>query len=151
VHVATIRVADGTLTPLVTTPFTNTTPALSHDGRWIAYASDESGSSEIYVHAFPSMQERRQVSAGGGAEPVWARDGRELYYRGKGKIMSVAFSTANGFVADAPQPLFDDRLGNAQGAGHTGYDATSDGKLVMVARPSMVDTPTTLLKIVFKP
>ena len=146
-----IRVADGTYTPLVTTPFTNTTPALSHDGRWIAYTSDESGSSEIYVHAFPSMQERRQVSAGGGAEPVWARNGRELYYRGKDKIMSVPFSTTIGFVADAARPLFDDRLGNSQGGGHTGYDATPDGKLVMVSRSSAVEAPAALLKVIYRP
>jgi serine/threonine-protein kinase len=151
VHVAAIRIADGTMTPLVTTPFSNVNPALSPDGRWIAYASDESGSSEVYVHAFPSMQGRTQVSAGGGAEPVWARNGRELFYRGKEKLMSVAYSTVAGFEAEAPQPLFDDRMGNAQGAGHTGYDATPDGKLVMVARPSTGLPPTVHLKVVFRP
>ena len=78
VHLASINVADGKRTPLLTTPFTNTTPALSPDGKWLAYASDESGSAEIYVQAFPSMQGRTQVSAGGGSEPVWSRTGAAM-------------------------------------------------------------------------
>jgi hypothetical protein len=97
------------------------------------------------------MQAKTQVSVGGGSEPVWSRRGRELYYRGRDKMMSVGFAATNGFVADAPRPLFDDRLGNAQGSGHTGYDATPDGKILMVARPSLVEAPTTLIKIVYRP
>ena len=96
IHLASVGVANGKLTPLLTTPFRNTTPALSPDGRWLAYASDESGQPEVYVQPFPSMQGRTQVSAGGGLEPVWSRNGRELYYRGKGKIMAVGVSTVRG-------------------------------------------------------
>ena len=127
IHLASINTADGKLTPLLTTPFRNMTPALSPDGQWLADASDESGQAEVYVQPFPSMQGRTQVSAGSGLEPVWSRNGRELYYRGKGKIMIVGVSTVNGFSSTAPRPLFDDRLANPQGEDHTGYDVTVDG------------------------
>ena len=149
VHLGAITIADGTLKALLTTPFTNTTPALSPDGRWLAYASDESGQAEVYVQPFPSMQGRTQVSAGGGSEPVWSRNGRELYYRGQGKIMSAAVSAADGF--SAPRPLLGDRLGNPQGGGHTGYDAMPDGKLVIISRSSDAQPTVTHLKVVFRP
>ena len=150
VHLASVSVADGKLTPLVTTPFSNDTPALSHDGRWLAYSSDESGQHEIYVQPFPSMQGRTQISAGGGLQPVWSRNGRELYYRGKGKIMAVDVSTANGFSATAPRPLFDDKLGNPQGDGHTGYDMAPDGRFVMVMRPTVGQGAVTHLRIIYR-
>ena len=151
VHLASINLADGKLTPLLTTPFSNDTPALSHDGRWLAYSSDESGQTEVYVQPFPSMQGRTQVSAGGGFQPVWSRNGRELYYRGKGKIMAVDISTVNGFSAAAPRPLFDDRIGNPQGIGHTGYDVMPDGRFVIVARPTAAQGEVTHLRIVYRP
>jgi eukaryotic-like serine/threonine-protein kinase len=53
---------------------------VSPDGRWIAYQSAESGRSEVYVRAFPSLDQERQISNGGGAQPLWSKDGRELYY-----------------------------------------------------------------------
>ena len=105
----------------------------------------------MYVQPFPSMQGRTQVSAGGGSEPVWSRNGRELYDRGNGKIMSVAVSTAAGFSGAAPRPLLDDRLANPQGGGHTGYDAMLDGKLVMISRSSDGQPAVTHLKVVFRP
>ena len=140
VHLGAITIADGTLKPLLTTPFTNTTPALSPDGRWLAYASDESGQAEVYVQPFPSMQGRTQVSAGGGSEPVWSRNGRELYYRGQGNHVGGCFGRRRVLRA-APRPLLDDRLGNPQGGGHTGYDAMPDGKLVIISRSSEASRP----------
>ena len=62
------------------TPFNERMPAFSRDGRWLAYASDESGRFEVYVQRFPGPGEKIVVSTGGGTEPVWARTGRELYY-----------------------------------------------------------------------
>jgi Tol biopolymer transport system component len=150
VHLASINLADGKMTPLLTTPFSNDTPALSHDGRWLAYSSDESGQNEVYVQPFPSMQGRTQVSAGGGFQPVWSRHGRELYYRGKDKIMAVEVATVNGFSAAAPRPLFDDQLGNPQGIGHTGYDVMPDGRFVMVTRPTVAQGAVTHLRIVYR-
>jgi serine/threonine-protein kinase len=75
------RVGDSTLVPLVTGPATELSPALSPDGRWLAYSSDESGTSEVYVRPFPEVATARwQASTAGGREPVWSHSGHELYY-----------------------------------------------------------------------
>ena len=97
------------------------------------------------------MQGRTQVSAGGGAAPVWARNGRELYYRNKGKIMAVAVSTVGGLSADVPRAIFADPIANAQGDGHVGYDVTPDGRFVMVSKPSSGEGVVTHLKILYRP
>jgi serine/threonine-protein kinase len=76
--------------PLVATGYDETSPAVSPDGRWLAYTSDESGRPEVYVRPFPNTNDGRWlVSAGGGQEPVWAHSGRELFYRGSGDLMVV--------------------------------------------------------------
>ncbi len=76
-----LRQGDTAAIPLVASAATNMFPALSPDERWLAYASDESGTMEIYVRPFPETSSARwQVSTSGGAEPVWSRSGRQLYY-----------------------------------------------------------------------
>ena len=80
---------------------------LSPDGRWVAYASDESGRYEVYVRAFPSGEGKRQVSAGGGISPLWRRDGSELYFQAPdGKLMATAVERGTAFTARAPVALF---------------------------------------------
>ena len=67
--------------PLVASPFTELQPALSRDGRWLAYTSNESGTNEVYVRPFPDTGRGPvQVSNGGGAEPRWSPDGREVFF-----------------------------------------------------------------------
>ena len=77
--------------PLVAERFNETTPALSPDGRWLAYASDESGRPEIYVRPFPDVGSGRwQISTDGGQEPLWAPTTRELFYRNTdGQLVQV--------------------------------------------------------------
>ena len=67
-------------TPFFLTPFDESAAKFSPDGRWIAYASNESGRREIYVQPYPGPGGKWQVSATGGDEPVWARNGRELFF-----------------------------------------------------------------------
>jgi len=70
-----------TSTPLIQTPFNDQNPALSSDGAWLAYQSDESGRAEVYVCPFPKVDSGRwQVSTAGGTRPLWSRDGRDLFY-----------------------------------------------------------------------
>ena len=64
-------------------------PRLSPDGRWIAFTTDESGRNEVVVQPFPGPGGRSQVSVTGGTEPLWARDGRRLFYRGDGRLMAA--------------------------------------------------------------
>jgi serine/threonine-protein kinase len=85
--------------------------ALSPDGAWLAYASDESGADEVYVRAFPGPGGKWQISNGGGTEPAWSADGRELFYRDATNFVAVSVRTNPTFSAGAPTQLFLDRYG----------------------------------------
>jgi len=130
--IGSVSVEAGKLTPLLAAPYGEYEPALSKDGRWLAYTSDESGRPEIYVRSFPSLEGRWQVSIDGGSESVWARDGRTLYFRGSGNILAVAVAPGASFAPASPRAFVDDRFAGVQGDGHTGFDALPDGSLLMV-------------------
>jgi serine/threonine-protein kinase len=102
----------------------------SPDGKWIAYVSDESGQDEVYVRAHPSGG-KFQVSGDGGTEPVWARNGRELFYRRGDWVMAVGVEAQSEFKAGKPQALFEAPYDEA-GAANSNYDTTADGGFVMV-------------------
>jgi Tol biopolymer transport system component len=99
---------DTTLVPLVASPAGELYPALSPDGRWLAYASNESGAAEIYVRPFPQTATAKwQVSTAGGREPIWARSGRELFYlNGKGEMVSAEVQTGATFSVGKQRVLF---------------------------------------------
>jgi len=102
----------------------------SPNGKWLAYVSDESDQDEVYVRAHPSGG-KFQVSAGGGTEPVWARNGRELFYRSGDWVMAVGVEAQSQFEAGKPQALFEAPYDEA-GAANSNYDTTADGGFVMV-------------------
>jgi serine/threonine-protein kinase len=94
--------------PLISTPFSDRDPMLSPDGRWLAYASDESGASEVYVRPFPDAGGRWQVSDGGGRFPTWSGNGRELFYRtDAGIMMAPVETTGDSFRVGKARSLFD--------------------------------------------
>jgi len=96
------------LTPLVTTPFLDIHPAISPDGKWLAYTSLESGQNEIYVQRFPEPGDRRRISAQGGVQPFWRGDSRELFYLALDRsIMSVAVTPGPPARFSLPVKLFD--------------------------------------------
>jgi serine/threonine-protein kinase len=103
-----VRMGDTTLVPLVTSPALEGDAAVSPDGRWLAYASDESGTTEIYVRPFPDAGSARwQVSAAGGGDPVWSRTGRELFYiSSQNEMMSVQVAPGAAFAISPPKRLF---------------------------------------------
>ncbi len=79
----------------------------SPDGRWVAYASDEGGRTEVYVRAFPTGERKWQISSGGAGKPVWRSDGRELYFlSADGRMMAVSVKLGPTFSASNPKPLF---------------------------------------------
>lgn len=88
--------------PVVATPFADVQGAVSPDGRWIAYASDESGEFEIYVERFadrsPEPATRIRVTSGGGSDPRWRRDGRELFFRRGGEIHAAVLAAGRGQI-----------------------------------------------------
>ncbi|TFG47805.1 MAG: serine/threonine-protein kinase, partial [Gemmatimonadales bacterium] len=100
----------GPMEPLAASRFTETHPAVSPDGRWLAYVSDQSGDSEVYVRPLGLDGDLVQVSRGGGGEPLWSPDGRELFYRGEvdgePRMVVASVQTAPAFSVTARRPLF---------------------------------------------
>jgi serine/threonine-protein kinase len=103
-----LRAGDTTLVPMANGPATEGDAAVSPEGRWLAYTSNESGVFETYVRPFPDAASARwQVSTSGGTDPVWARNGRELFYvSGQGEMMSVAVAPGANFTFSSPKALF---------------------------------------------
>ena len=117
---------------------------LSPDGRWIAYTSDESGRFEIYVRQFPPSDAVWKVSADGGMQPEWRRDGRELFYVTLNRRL-VALPLKNGerLQLGAAQPLFFlDTDGTMTTPGTFHYSATADGQRFLVNTVVGQGTPT---------
>jgi Tol biopolymer transport system component len=96
--------------PYLQTPFNEAHGRLSPDGKWLAYASDETGRSEIYVQSFPTPGGRVLISTSGGDQPGWRRDGKELYYLSLDrKLMSVEVTGGATFESGTPKVLFQTR------------------------------------------
>jgi DNA-binding winged helix-turn-helix (wHTH) protein/Tol biopolymer transport system component len=130
----TLSVADRQPTPFLRTSFNEMHGQVSPDGRWLAYASDESGTWEVYVQTFPEPGAKRTISVGGGAEPQWRRDGRELYYLAPdGTLMAVAVSSSDDvFNAGRPGPLFQARIPADILAFRNHYSPAHDGQRFLV-------------------
>ena len=127
--------------PLATTPFTEKQAAFSPDGRWIAFTSDESGQSEVYVQPFPGPGPKRQISSGGGQEPAWSHSGQELFYRTLGRMSTVAVRENDGeLMAERPKPLFQGLFHYTPTFSRT-YDVAPDGRFLMVAEPQPEHAP----------
>ena len=109
--------------PLVESSFTELHPAVSPDGHWLAYTSNESGTNEVYVRPFPATTGARwQVSNGGGVQPRWAADGRELFYLdGSGRLVAAQVRPSAAFEVTGLRPLFD-ASGFAVDAFHQSYE-----------------------------
>jgi Tol biopolymer transport system component len=121
---------------------------LSPNGHWLAYASSESGTDEVYVRPFPSVDSARFViSVGGGSEPVWRRDGAELFFRGPhGEMFAVPVSTAGRFVNGTPNRLFA-TTGLAVEENYRIYDVHPDGKRFLMVQSGGFDA--TQLNVIF--
>jgi len=109
---------------------------ISPDGKWLAYASDESGDWEIYVTTFPRAAGKWQVSRGGGTEPRWRGDTKEIFYLAPdGMMTAVPVNTIDPFSSGSPVPLFQFH-GRApiSSTDMFSYDVTKDGKRFLVNR-----------------
>lgn len=98
--------------PLIQRQFTELRPAISPDGRWMAYQSNESGRNEVYVQPFPDVNRGRwQISTDGGDSPLWSPDGRWLFYRrgaqASSVLMAVAVESGQAFTPGTPSVVFE--------------------------------------------
>jgi Tol biopolymer transport system component len=126
----------GTAERFRTTEFSDTSPAFSPDGRWLAYESNESGRVEVYVRAFPAPPSGQGgqwlISSGGGTAPTWSSNGHEVLYRAADQFMSVDYTVSgDSFVAAKP------RVWLASLGGATSFDLAPDGKRLEVVMPTL--------------
>jgi Tol biopolymer transport system component len=113
----------------------NTQLSLSPDSKWLAFASNKSGRTEVYVASFPDMQVRYPVSQGGGTEPRWSHSGRELFFKSRGEMMALPVSPGTGFAPGSARPLFS-VSGLAEAINRRQYDVSSDDRrFLMIRRP----------------
>ena len=120
-------------TAFLETPFGEGAPTFSPDGRWVAYVSNESGRNEIHVRPFPGPGERLTVSVEGGNEPVWSRDGRELFYRSGDAMMAVDVSTGPALNTGKPRRLFEKPYERTL-ALWPNYDVSADGRRFLMVK-----------------
>jgi eukaryotic-like serine/threonine-protein kinase len=130
--------------PFLHVPFLEDQARLSPNGRWLAYVSGESGRAEVYVVPFPGSGGRWPISTDGGSQPVWARNGQELFYRSGDRMMAVAVTTDANFGASKPRLLFEAR--DPPEADPT-YDVTPEGEFLMI-EPGESDKPPTQINVV---
>jgi Tol biopolymer transport system component len=140
----------GTRTPFLQGKGSQINGMISPDGKWVAYASDESGNWEIYVSTFPAGVGKWQVSRGSGTEPRWRADGKEIFYIGpKGMLMAVPVDEKSGFSTGTPTPLFQVHArAQISSTDIFTYDVAKDGQRFLVNRyvkPERVAPLTILL------
>jgi Tol biopolymer transport system component len=131
--------------PVLSTPFNEFPGRLSPDGRWLAYASNESGRSEIYVTSFPGASGKWRVSTSGGNWPRWRRDGREIFFLSNSTKLMAAEVNGQGdrFSVGAEHLLFEARW--PLGA-RTAFDVAPDGRILGATRLEQITgTPITLI------
>jgi eukaryotic-like serine/threonine-protein kinase len=128
-----LSVETGQFTPLIQTPALEVQARFSPDNRWIAYASNETGRWEVFVEAFPQSGSRWQVSTDGGSQPIWRRDGKELFFVAPDrKLMAVSVAAGETFVRGTPRALFETRMRPTYAPYPVNYDVTADGQRFLI-------------------
>jgi serine/threonine protein kinase len=138
-----LQTSGGKMTPYLSTKSSESNGQISPDGKWVAYASNESGDWEIYVTTFPTATGKWQVSRGGGIEPRWRGDEKELFYIGpKSMLTAVSVDTRGSFSSGNPTPLFRTQIrAQVSSTDQFSYDVTRDGQRFLVnryAKPALV-------------
>jgi serine/threonine-protein kinase len=138
----------GRVTPFLNSQFNETYPEFSPDSRWLAYTSAESGRNEVYVRPFPAPGIKQQVSSEGGEQPLWARNGRQLFYRWQDQVWAVDVRTDGGFSTSKPRLLYE-KAGYSRGSPIRSYDLCPDGqRFLMVKLEQREPTPVTEMTLV---
>jgi Tol biopolymer transport system component len=143
-----LRMSDRKAQPFLRTSSNESSPRFSPDGRWLSYASDETGRQEIYVQPYPGPGGKWQISTEGGREAVWNRNGRELFYRIGDKMMVVDIATQPNFTPGKPRVLFE---GQYEPTVFTvaNYDVSPDGqRFLMLKRSEAGEAAPTQINVV---
>ena len=124
--------------PVLQSPFAESHPALSPDGRWLAYASNKSGKSEVYLQAYPGPGAETRVSIEGGTSPIWAGSGRELFFQASSgqpnvsRMLAVDITMGPSLAVGKPRLLFAGRFGMSNPCGD--YAVTRDGRRFLMVQ-----------------
>jgi eukaryotic-like serine/threonine-protein kinase len=116
--------------PVIKTKFDDFFGSFSPDVKYVAYSSNESGRSEVYVQEFPDARNKWQISTNGGGSPFWRADGKELFYRQGTRIMAVPVQTGASFTVGTPVELFQATFASVLARGH--YRPTPDGQRFLI-------------------
>ena len=128
---------------LLETTFNEHSPMFSPDGRWFAYVSDETGREEIYLRPYPGEGGKRPVSTDGGTEPLWAPNGRELFYRNGDKVIAVRVAPDPELSLGSPEVLFEGRFEVTHRPDiPRNYDVSRDGQRFLMVQKLNETTPT---------
>jgi len=137
---------DGEVEPLLVSDDDEHFAALSLDGKWLAYVSDELDRDDVFVTSFPGLEGKWQVSTEGGREPVWAPDGKTIYYRDGVSLVAVTVESEGGFSLGRARPLFED-VYVPRGSSRN-YDIHPDGERFLMIKKSEEELPMTELIVV---
>jgi serine/threonine-protein kinase len=137
-------------TAIIKTTFSENNAETSPDGRWIAYQSNESGQNDVYVRPFPKVNDGRwQVSTGGGSRPVWARNGRELFYLDGNNLLTAVAVETTGATFTQGNPVKVLSSAYFTGIPQRSYDVTADGqKFLMIKDAASGDRTSTSASLV---
>ena len=126
--------------PFMTTAADETSPAVSPDGAWIAYTSDETGTPQVFLRPIPDDGRAWQVSTRGASDPRWSRDGTKLYFPSQSTdaLMVVEIETDGGLQVGIPRIHLEAMMDRSRA---DNYDVGSDGSIVTVDSPDGVDQP----------
>ncbi len=147
--IAVLDTRTGRETPFLNSPSGEQHPEFSPDRRWIAYASNESGRFEVYVQDFPDRHFKIAVSSEGGLEPLWARNGKQIFYRWADQVWTAGVQSEGGFAVGKPRMLFENPGHYDRGAKIRAYDLSLDGQRFLMTRlEQRKPTPVTEMTLV---
>ena len=139
---------EGKAEPFVVTEFSESHPMFSPDGRWIAFTSNRSGRNEVYVKPYPGEGGIVPISTEGGNQPLWARDGEELFYRNGNQMMVVSVQTQPTFKPETPRLLFEGSYNYSYANLTANYDVTPDGQRFVMIKESEEELTATSINVV---
>jgi hypothetical protein len=125
---------NGTTRPFLHSPAAERAAVFSPDGRHVAYVSDEEGREEVFVQPFPALDARAKISVGGGRDPVWSRDGKELFFLSGRRMMVADVESSAGFSASRPRELFEAAHLQDWNSTLASYDVSPDGQHFAMVR-----------------